>query len=223
VVFGHGFALTPGPYARLLRAWTRAGYVVAAPVFPLENANAPGGPDESDLVNQPRDMSFVISQLVAASHAGRGPLAGMIDPNRIAAAGHSDGGETALAVGYDPAFHDKRVGAVVVLSGARIPGRGLRTAGHRVALLATQGTADPVNSPSATYDFFAAVGRPKFLLRLYGAGHEGPYSTGQPQLGIVRRVTTVFLDRYLKGRSVTLGQLRAAGTVRGLSGLQAAP
>jgi hypothetical protein len=92
-----------------------------------------------------------------------------------------------------------------------------------VALLATQGTADSINPPSATYDFFAAVGRPKFLLQLYGAGHEGPYSTGQPQLGIVRRVTTVFLDRYLKGRRVSLGRLRASGTVRGLSALQSAP
>jgi predicted dienelactone hydrolase len=49
VVFGHGFALTPGLYARLLYSWAQAGYVVAAPVFPLENAHASGGPDESDL------------------------------------------------------------------------------------------------------------------------------------------------------------------------------
>jgi predicted dienelactone hydrolase len=47
IVFGHGFAVTPRPYSQLLRAWARAGYVVAAPVFPLENANAPGGPDEA--------------------------------------------------------------------------------------------------------------------------------------------------------------------------------
>ena len=43
VIFGHGFAVTPGPYASLLEAWARAGYVVAAPIFPLGNANAPGG------------------------------------------------------------------------------------------------------------------------------------------------------------------------------------
>src|SRR5437588_86455 len=42
VIFGHGFALTPKPYARMLQSWTRAGYVVAAPVFPRENASAPG-------------------------------------------------------------------------------------------------------------------------------------------------------------------------------------
>jgi dienelactone hydrolase len=223
VVFGHGFALTPALYAPLLRAWTRAGYVVAAPVFPLENANAPGGPNENDLVNQPRDVSFVISQVVAASRAGRGALGGLVDGRRIAATGHSDGGETALAIGYDPAFRDRRVGTVVILSGARIPGRGVRAGPGSPALLATQGTADPINPPSATYDFFAAVGRPKFLLKLYGAGHEGPYSTGQPQLGIVQRVTTAFLDRYVKRLAVSVARLRAVGAIRGVSSLVAAP
>jgi len=63
IVFGHGFAVTPQPYSLLLDAWTKAGYVVAAPVFPLENANAPGGPDERDLSNQPGDMSLVLSWL----------------------------------------------------------------------------------------------------------------------------------------------------------------
>ena len=69
VIFGHGFAVTPGIYAPLLRAWARAGYVVAAPVFPLANANAPGGPNENDLVNQPRDMSFLISGMLTRERA----------------------------------------------------------------------------------------------------------------------------------------------------------
>jgi Platelet-activating factor acetylhydrolase, isoform II len=49
IVFGHGFAVTPTLYASLLGAWAAVGYVVAAPVFPLANANAPGCPNESDL------------------------------------------------------------------------------------------------------------------------------------------------------------------------------
>ncbi len=53
IVFGHGFAVTPAYYWRLLRSWAQAGYVVAAPVFPLENQHAPGGPNEADLANQP--------------------------------------------------------------------------------------------------------------------------------------------------------------------------
>src|SRR6202035_5291617 len=69
IVFGHGFAVTPATYSRLLQSWTRAGFVVAAPVFPLGNARAPGGPNEADLVNQPADMSFVISHMLAATAA----------------------------------------------------------------------------------------------------------------------------------------------------------
>jgi predicted dienelactone hydrolase len=67
VVFAHGFALTPTPYVRLLDAWARAGYVVAAPAFPVERAGAPGGPSESDLPNEPGDIHFVISQLLRGS------------------------------------------------------------------------------------------------------------------------------------------------------------
>src|SRR5205807_8770133 len=81
VIFGHGFAVTPGPYARLLDAWARAGYVVAAPIFPLGNAHAPGGPNESDIVNQPRDMSVVISRLLGLGEARRGLFGGLVEPN----------------------------------------------------------------------------------------------------------------------------------------------
>jgi predicted dienelactone hydrolase len=96
IVFAHGYALTPETYSRLLGAWARAGYVVAAPAFPLERAGARGGPDQSDLVNEPRDVSFVIGRLLAL-----GALAGRIDPARIAVAGHSDGAVVALAVAFD--------------------------------------------------------------------------------------------------------------------------
>ena len=146
VVFGHGFAVTPATYYRLLHAWAQAGYVVAAPVFPLENAHAPGGPNESDLVNQPRDMRFVISTLLSS----RGPFAGLIDPHAVAVTGQSDGGETALAVAYDRRFADARVRAAVILSGARLPGGRLRPAAPGLALLATQGTADTINRPEST-------------------------------------------------------------------------
>ncbi|MGI8922371.1 MAG: alpha/beta hydrolase family protein [Solirubrobacteraceae bacterium] len=227
VVFGHGYAVTPTPYARLLRAWTRAGYVVAAPVFPLENAGAPGGPDETDLINQPRDMSVVISRMLAANDAPAGasePLRGMIDARRIAVTGQSDGGETALAVAYDRYFRDPRVGAAAILSGAKIPAVGgfVFPAGS-APLLATQGTVDTVNPPSFTHAFFDIASPPKFLLTLPGADHLPPYTDGQPQLGIVERVTTAFLDRYLKGDRRALRRMIAYGEVPGLAMLRADP
>ncbi len=221
VVFGHGFALTPALYELLLQSWVRAGYVVAAPVFPLENADAPGGPEESDLTNQPADMSFVISSLLATK---AGPLAGLVDAREVAVAGQSDGGDTALASAYDPAYRDRRVKAAVILSGAEIPGTpafGFPPSGP--PLLATQGTADTINLPSATYTFYEAAHRPKFLLRLLGAEHLGPYSNKQPQLGIVERVTTAFFDNYLKHQTVALARLALAGNVPRIALLTSEP
>ncbi len=224
VVFGPGFAVTPALYARLLQSWARAGYVAAAPVFPLENANAVGGPDESDLINQPADMRFVISRMIAIGGAATGPLAGMVDPTRIAVAGQSDGGDTALAVAYDRYYRDPRVSAAVILSGAEIPGVGGFTYPRgSPPLLATQGTQDTVNPPSLTNAFFDAAQRPKYLLSLLGAEHLPPYSDQQPQLGIVERVTIAFLDGYLKRQSGALGRLVRIGNVPGTASMLADP
>ncbi len=221
IVFGHGYSATPGIYARLLRAWTLAGYVVAAPLFPLGNAHAPGGPDESDIVNQPRDMSFVISQLLAATKPVGGALHGIVDPSRVGVAGQSDGGETAFAAAYDHGFRDSRIDAAVILSGAQISGVPFTFPHPSPPLLAVQGTADPINRPRYTYQFYRAAPRPKFLLRLPGAGHLAPYTAAEPQLGIVERVTTAFLDHYLKGGS--LDAIAQAANVPGVAVLTAAP
>jgi dienelactone hydrolase len=224
IVFGHGFAVTPQRYARLLQSWARAGFLVAAPAFPLTNANAPGGPDEADVINQPADMSFVISSMLSLSQAATGPLAGLIDPAQIAVAGHSDGAETALAVAYGRRFHDPRVGAAVILSGAEMS----KVGGYRFppgspSLLAAQGTADTFNEPKYTDAYFDLARRPKFLLRLLGAGHLPPYTYQQPQLAIIERVTLAFLDTYLKHEPGGLEHLVSQGSVAGRSALVARP
>lgn len=196
VVFGHGFASTPETYARLLRAWAAAGYVVAAPVFPLGNANAPGGPDERDLVNQPGDMSFVITQLVGLSGNSSSPLYGVVDAARIAVAGQSDGAMTAFAAAYERPWRDRRVHAALVLSGA-ILGPRRYVDPDAVPLLAVQGTADRINPPVYARDLFEAAGRPKFLLLLHGAGHLPPYTRPGARLAEVERVSLAFLGHYL--------------------------
>lgn len=205
--------MTPAPYSRLLDAWARAGFVVAAPVFPLENASAPGGPDERDLVNQPQDMSLVISRLLLASASPDSPFHHLISPSRIAVAGQSDGGDTALATAYDPSARDPRVRAAVILSGAVDPFRpDFAFPRGGPALLATQGTQDTINPPSMTSHFFGRAGRPKFLLELPGAGHQLPYTEPGEDLNAVERATTGFLKRYLEGDGAAFARELAAGT-----------
>ena len=201
IVFGHGFASRPSWYARLLSGWAAAGYVVAAPVFPLGNADAPGGPNESDLVNQPRDMSFVITRVLAASASGKGPFAGLIDPEKVAVAGQSDGAMTAFATADESPFRDLRVHAALVLSGA-ILGPRRYVVRDGVPLLAVQGTADTVNPQFYAHQLYRAAGRPKFLLLLRGAGHLPPYTVPGHTFDTVEHVTIAFLDHYLGGGSL---------------------
>lgn len=216
VVFAHGYRLAPYTYTRLLQTWAHAGFVVAAPFFPLTNARAPVV-DRSDLSNQPRDLRFVVSSLLAQRGA---PLAGLIDGSRIALGGHSDGVDTALAVAYGKPG-DRRVRAALGFSGAEVSAfTGFSGAPRGVPLLAVQGTADSVNPPSGTYSYFAQAPRPKYLLKLLGAEHTAPYQDDQPYLGIVARVSTAFLDRYLKGEVSAARQLAALGSVPGRSTLQ---
>lgn len=211
VVFGHGFAVTPAPYRPLLDRWVRAGFVVAAPLFPFENEHAPGGPDENDLPNQAGDMIYVIRALrrLAAPH---GKLAGLID-GKVAVAGQSDGGDTALAAAYDPAAHSIPIDAAVILSGAEDPFAPRFHPLSGTPLLATQGTADTVNLPSETFSFFNAAGRPKYLLLLEGAEHQPPYTQPGPELDAVARTSIAFMDRYLKDQSGPLARLTATHRV----------
>jgi alpha-beta hydrolase superfamily lysophospholipase len=224
IVFGHGFGVTPALYAPLLRAWAAAGYVVAAPAFPLTEAQAPGGPLRSDLPNQPADLSFVITRMLDAHAGSAPPLGGLIAPNAIAVAGQSDGGDTALAAAYDAPYRDRRIDAAVILSGAEDPFvRGFQIAPGGPPLLATQGTADPINPPSATAAFFDPAPAPKYLLQLIGASHLPPYSTDATQLRVVAKVTTAFLDSYLKHQPGALRRMRAAASVPGVATLDSDP
>jgi pimeloyl-ACP methyl ester carboxylesterase len=196
IVFAHGFALAPAVYTSLLNAWTRAGYVVAAPVFPVENPQAPGGPDRADLMNEPGDIRFLITKLLTSR------LRGLIDPRRVAVAGHSDGAMAALATAYGGRSHDPRIDAAVIMSGAQPSTEPFSYGPGRPPLLAVQGAADSINAPENTRHFFALARRPKFLLWLVGADHLSPYTTNARQLAVLQAATIAFLDHYLRHGSL---------------------
>ena len=223
LVFAHGFDVTPASYASLLHYWASAGFVVAAPLFPRTNPHSPGGPDEADVVNQPADISFVISNLLALDADSSSPLHALIDAGRIAVAGHSDGAETALAVADARRLRDPRVRAGVIMSGAVMSGIGGYSFSGGPPLLAIQGTADTLNEPRFTYAFFNAARPPKYMLKLLGATHLAPYTSQRPQLRLVERATTAFLAAYLAPVPMIPRSLLDVGTASPFAKLSADP
>ena len=73
IAFAHGFGGDPELYAGLLRHWAANGFVVAAPRFPLSSGASPCGSVAGDSVNQPEDISFVISSVLKEAARRHGP------------------------------------------------------------------------------------------------------------------------------------------------------
>jgi predicted dienelactone hydrolase len=116
IVYSHGFMSNRNEGDYLAQALARQGYIVAAPDYPLSNGGAPGGPNPSDVVNQPGDVSFIIDSLLAMPENDR-PFSGAIDGSKIGVAGLSLGGLTSTLVGYHPRYRDERVRAVISIAG----------------------------------------------------------------------------------------------------------
>lgn len=217
VVFAHGYDVTPLTYAHLLHHLAQAGFVVAAPSFPLGTA---GGPlDENDLVNQPGDLRFVITQTLAAS-ARPGVLAGMVDGTRIAAVGHSDGGEAVLGATLVPASADSRIGPVVAMSAQPpLPGDELFTSAVPHPLLVVQGTQDTINPPSLSDQLFARDPGPKGYLHLLGGDHLSPVADPTPWRPVVETTVVDWLDAWFGGANAVGAAARLShdGSVDGVA------
>ena len=190
------------------RAGPSAGYVVAAPLFPLTRSDAPGGPDLSDFPDQPADMVAVVDRVLADSRSTAAPLAGMVDAAHIGAAGHSLGGVTVLGLVANTCCRDARIGAAVVMSGDPI----VFPTGHpdystTPPLLLVHGNADPAVPYVSSIDAFNAAHGPKGLLTLLGGNHDAPVDPSGRAFASVVRTTTDFFDAYLKHSNGALARL----------------
>jgi hypothetical protein len=217
LVFAHGYDSSPAAYATLLHFWASAGYVVAAPSFPRATA---GGPlNEDDVASQPGDLSFVITKVLAMAGPG-GPLAGIVDPAHVGVAGHSDGASTTDGIGYNTCCKDSRVLADAVMEGDLhvYAGGQYFPPGAEPPLLVIQGDQDVLNPPVLGLAVYNGARSPKYLLWLINAQHLEPYTTDTAHLAVVEAVTTAFFDRYLKGQTAGVTQMRR-GAVEGLSTL----
>ena len=199
IVFSHGLGTLPRDYKSLFSTWAAAGFVVAAPKFPLTSFGTPGGVDTADVYNQPGDVSFVISVMLLASAAHSGPLSGMISPNEVGVAGHSEGAITTLGF-FNTCCRDPRVKAAAVFSGdpEAYPG------GHYVfdgqpPMLVVHGTKDGFLPYGQMVSVFNQQKGPKVLLSLLGANHGNWISPRSKWFPSVARTSTDFFRRYLDG------------------------
>ena len=103
--------------AYLARYLASHGYIVAAANFPLTRFGTPGGPQFTDVINQPGDVSFIIDSLLGWSETAENRFAGCVDRKRIAAVGLSLGGLTTTLLTFHPEFRDPRIQAAVSIAG----------------------------------------------------------------------------------------------------------
>ena len=220
-MFAPGFLQCGGPYAHLLRAWASAGYVVAVVDFPRTDCHVGAAAVEADVVNQPHDMSFVISRLLALSARPHDLFSGLLNRHQIAAAGHSDGGDAVAAFAANTCCADRRLVAVAVLSGAEWPPIPGRYFAHRAPpMLFTQGSTDTLNPPWMSRQLYRADSpRARYYLALFGADHTVPYWGTNRVEQLVARVTLAFFDRYVLGQASALATMRRDGNVRGKAAL----
>ena len=218
VVFAHGFTANADVYVRAMRQWAAAGYVVAAPTFPLTSAGALGGLDVTDYVEQPGDVRFVLDSVVALAGDG-GPLAGVVDEERVAVGGHSLGAVTTVGLAFNDCCEDPRVDAVFPISAATWGFAGRPDERRDLPVLLIHGSADNTLPYSGSVDLYRRVTPPKFLVELVDGPHI-PFFGG-PWPPLIDQAVVGFLDRYLKDRAGGLDRLRNAGTRRGVTTLRA--
>jgi dienelactone hydrolase len=207
VVFAHGWKASGPAFEARLKEWARAGYVVAAPTFPLSSGRGAG---LGDYVNQPDDVSFVIDELLALDDDD--PLAAHIDAESIAVAGHSLGAMTVLGLALNTCCTDDRIDAVVELSGLRLPfGTGDYDL-DAVPWLGIHGAKDRTVNVSGSDSLFADAPGPAYYLRLDEGDHSGyVFLEGE----LVDDVVLAFLDRYLYGEEDALDDVPAVVEAHG--------
>jgi acetyl esterase/lipase len=202
VVFAPGYGVGPDAYATLLSRIASAGYVVAAPFYPILSGWPVGPSDTVDWEQKFPDTRFVTDSMLALSASDNWVFGGSIDPSRIAVAGHSDGALISFSDGFVAWRNDPRVRAVIsyaALLGE--PGTIYQPNGR--AFLHVLSDQDVYNDldESVAWDHDNLAG-PRWTVGLWDASHEGPYmEPWDPHFALVVKTTISFLDQELKGAS----------------------
>ncbi|MBM7441519.1 alpha/beta hydrolase [Streptomyces sp. HB132] len=237
VLLSPGFGTPRATLTSLAEDLASRGYVVASVDHAYESTGTsfPGGrvltcaacdadnatPDEAAAralrkrvsTGRAADLAFVLDRLTG--HRPAWDHARMIDPRRVAAAGHSIGGSAAAST----MLADSRVDAGINMDGTffeEIPATGLD--GRPFMMLGTDARHSPGTLDTSWNDGWKRLDGWKRWLTVKGSGHftftDTPYLAEQAGLpvdptaplsgarstGITRAYVAAFLDRHLKAR-----------------------
>lgn len=215
IIFAHGLSAVANVYGTVTRPLAAAGYVVAAPDFPLSKGTAPGGPVADDYINQPADESFIIDQILRLNDDPTSPLHGLIDAQHIGASGHSLGGMTTFGIAFNTCCRDRRIDAAVPMAGQLVPFPGGEyKAAIGPPVLIIHGDVDETVPYTSATDAYALANPPKLLLTHRGGGHVVPFLGGNdpPAIAATIDATIAFFDLYLKHERGARERLLAVGT-----------
>jgi dienelactone hydrolase len=212
VVFSHGIGEDRESYAYLGRAWAAAGFVAVHVTHAgTDKATLQRGylhlyratKNDENWRNRPLDLTFALDQL---ARGAAGAL--RVDLTRVAAAGHSAGAWTAMAIAGLPvpigSFADRRVKSVIEISMPKLGSNAPASWDVPVPVLHLTGTCDT----SLIYRTFPRDRRVPFLQSHVGdqllitiehARHE-TFSNAEDVLHpLVETLTTAWLAATLQG------------------------
>jgi predicted dienelactone hydrolase len=205
VVFSHGNGGVRFQSSFLMETLASHGFVVATPDHAGNTAlDAIAGTSDPITVaatNRPRDVSFVIDQMLVRERDPANTLHRRIDERDIGVVGHSFGGFTALATagGFVDYQRDPRVDAIVPIAPATFGFTDQQLASIDVPTLLMGGTSDTVVpiEPGIVRAWDLISGRPEYRVDMLAAGHNSftnicdirdafvAAGVGQPILGLV--------------------------------------
>jgi predicted dienelactone hydrolase len=170
IIFAHGLSGNRRQSVSFTQHLASHGYIVAAPDFPLSHLGTPGGPRLGDVLEQPKDVSFVIDQLLVFNGQEGHLLNRAIDGKKIGMSGHSLGAMTTLLDIYGP-NRDARISAALPFStpGCFFPdGFGGNVS---VPMMAVGGTNDLITPPSSADRAYTVAHAPRYLFHIKGGDH----------------------------------------------------
>lgn len=172
LLISHGIDGHPTLFEAFATTLAEAGFVVAAPIFPVSNREIGiGGSSIADFAEQPTDLRFVLDALEGGVADEASPLWRRFDPARIGALGHSMGGATLLALtaleGGEPRIRaEAYLAAAVPLT--IVIGEPLDLTGRPTLVMHGSDDALPI---AVSEQLYADLADPRWFLGITGSGH----------------------------------------------------